>query len=427
MMIPKDRVLCPGDFTGYMCTMSGFTTGAVNQETNQVYVTYTVYPTTIEMPTLRIVGEFSDTPSRQFPVGTAVQLTCTGQIGSEQSATIRWCSKKSQALSFTGLPETPVHSEASPSGCQYTRSSTITYNLTSSDTYTQFLCESGYSGLCETGTAKQYLNISLEGSITSTHSLPKSVSTNVYPTTIEMPTVRILGEFSDAPSRQFPVGTAVELTCTGQISSDPTATIRWCSKKSHDLGLTGLPQTPVHSVASLSGCQYTRSSTITYNLTSDDTYTQFLCESGYSGLCETGTAKQYLNMSIEGSFISTHRLPPCVSTNENLSTIFGTLFGVFFCIYAGLMIYIFHNKFSNKSRNNVKKNGKNEDYVTHYVPNLDDHKYHGIDGDATETGHQENSAHYEVLGSRDPENVYDRVKDVNAGVVTQSYKDKSRE
>ncbi|XP_062603192.1 uncharacterized protein LOC134264963 isoform X6 [Saccostrea cucullata] len=164
LTIPKDRVLCPLDFTGYMCQMSAYTTASVNQDTNQVYVTYTVNPTTIDMPTVRILGEFTNTPSRQFPVGTAIQLTCNGQIGGEPSATIRWCSKKSQDFSFTGLPQTPVHSEATmSSNCQYTRSSTITYNLTNDDTYTQFLCESGYSPLCETGTAKQYLNITLEG------------------------------------------------------------------------------------------------------------------------------------------------------------------------------------------------------------------------------------------------------------------------
>ncbi|XP_061188113.1 uncharacterized protein LOC133196217 [Saccostrea echinata] len=179
LTIPKDRVLCPWDFTGYMCAMSGFTTAAVNQETSQDYVTYTVHPTVIEMPAVRILGEFSNTALREFPVNTAIQLTCTGQIGSDASSTIRWCAKKSQEFTFTGVPQTPIHSEASLSaGCQYTRSSTITYNLTSDDTYTQFLCESGYSGLCETGTARQYLNISLEGRIISTHSLPNCVSTN---------------------------------------------------------------------------------------------------------------------------------------------------------------------------------------------------------------------------------------------------------
>lgn len=46
--------------------------------------------------------------------------------------TIRWCARKDGEFSFTGLVQTPIHSKASPSGCQYTRSSVITYNLTMS-------------------------------------------------------------------------------------------------------------------------------------------------------------------------------------------------------------------------------------------------------------------------------------------------------
>ncbi|XP_056010832.1 uncharacterized protein LOC125680722 isoform X1 [Ostrea edulis] len=166
LSIPKDNVQCPADFTGYKCTMNGYGTGSigsVNQETNQIFVSYRIQPTLIEMPRVRILGEFSSTAQRQFPVGSALQLTCTGQTGSDPRATIRWCAKTANAFTFTGLPQTPIHSEASLSGCQYTRSSTITYNLTNSDTYTQFLCESGNSGLCETGTAKQYFNLTIEG------------------------------------------------------------------------------------------------------------------------------------------------------------------------------------------------------------------------------------------------------------------------
>ena len=74
--------------------------------------------------------------------------------------TIRWCVRKVSDFTFTDLPQTPVHSEASFSGCQYTRSSTITYNLTSTDIFTQFLCESGDTGMCGTGSAIQYVNIS---------------------------------------------------------------------------------------------------------------------------------------------------------------------------------------------------------------------------------------------------------------------------
>lgn len=74
--------------------------------------------------------------------------------------TIRWCARKDGEFSFTGMVQTPIHSKAFPSGCQYTRSSVITYNLTSEDIFTEFLCESGDTGMCGTGTAVQYVNIS---------------------------------------------------------------------------------------------------------------------------------------------------------------------------------------------------------------------------------------------------------------------------
>lgn len=73
--------------------------------------------------------------------------------------TIRWCAQKVGEFTFTGLAQTPIYSESSLSGCLYTRSSTITYNLTNQDTFTQFLCESGDTGLCGTGSAIQHVNI----------------------------------------------------------------------------------------------------------------------------------------------------------------------------------------------------------------------------------------------------------------------------
>ncbi|XP_062609449.1 uncharacterized protein LOC134271230 [Saccostrea cucullata] len=419
----KENVRCPDDFKEYRCKMSGLDSSLnvipeQDAESVPVQVYYRVQPYVIEMPRVRILGEHFDTSERQFEVGTALQLTCTGQIGSDPSATIRWCAKTAVAQSFTGLPMTPVHSQASPSGCQYTRSSFITYNLTSVDTYKQFLCESGYSGLCGTGTAIQFLNItltwsqnlqiqaipqtvdmgedtmtiicslnnpsqvkalyfmvlqrnvshsfenvvsismtnyeeviryynstlqarttatgSLEPPFTSelrltftkenlrcpddfkeyrckmsgldsnsnmipeqdAESVPVQVYYRVQPIVIEMPRVRILGEQFATNERQFEVGTGLQLTCTGQIGSDPSATIRWCAKTAGAQSFTGLPMTPVHSQPSPSGCQYTRSSTVTYNLTSADTYTQFLCESGSSGLCGTGTVIQYLNITL---------------------------------------------------------------------------------------------------------------------------------
>lgn len=35
------------------------------------------------MPRLRVLTENFDTPNRQFPVGTAITLTCQGEVGSD--------------------------------------------------------------------------------------------------------------------------------------------------------------------------------------------------------------------------------------------------------------------------------------------------------------------------------------------------------
>lgn len=45
-----------------------------------------VKPAVIEMPKVKILNSISDsTPNRQFPVGTAIQLTCQGEVGSDAS------------------------------------------------------------------------------------------------------------------------------------------------------------------------------------------------------------------------------------------------------------------------------------------------------------------------------------------------------
>eukprot|EP00105_Crassostrea_gigas_P032838 XP_011455992.2 PREDICTED: uncharacterized protein LOC105348322 [Crassostrea gigas] len=168
LTINKASVQCPTDFKMYICKMSGIaSSGPVTQETSPIVLSYIVKPTAIEMPRVRVLNENFDTQDRQFPVGTAMQLACQGEVGSDASQTIRWCAQRAGEFIFTGLPQTPIHSEASQSGCIFTRSSTITYNLTSEDTFTKFLCEAGDTGLCGTGTAIQYVNITIEVSGTT--------------------------------------------------------------------------------------------------------------------------------------------------------------------------------------------------------------------------------------------------------------------
>lgn len=312
LTIDKSYVQC-SDFNMYKCKMSGFGTAsvAVTQETNPITISYIANPTVIEMPMVKFLNEPINTPCRSFPLGAVIQFTCEGYVGSDPDNTIRWCSKHSFESSFTELAS--INTDTKFFDCQYTRSSKINYNFTRDDMFTQFLCESGYSGTCSTGTAIQYVNI-----------------TFATPTKIMSPTVRILNKRNDTSDRQFPVATAITLSCQGEVGSDPNSTIRWCVQKANQNNYTEYTLTPVHSEASPSGCQYTRSSTIIYNLTSKDTFTKFLCESGYTGFCGTGTAIQYLNISTDVSAKTTKddsaKKTEDYSVDKHIGWIVGVLF-----------------------------------------------------------------------------------------------------
>ena len=91
--------------------------------------------------------------------GTKMSCCSYSKLGLIWFKTIRWCIQHANNVGFKELPQTPIHSEASLSESQYIRSSTIIYNLTSADTFTQFLCESGETGICGTGSAIQHVNI----------------------------------------------------------------------------------------------------------------------------------------------------------------------------------------------------------------------------------------------------------------------------
>lgn len=39
----------------------------------------------MEIPSVRILNDGYDTPDRKFPVETAIQLTCQGEVGSDQT------------------------------------------------------------------------------------------------------------------------------------------------------------------------------------------------------------------------------------------------------------------------------------------------------------------------------------------------------
>uniref|UniRef100_A0A8W8J9L4 Tyrosine-protein phosphatase domain-containing protein n=1 Tax=Magallana gigas TaxID=29159 RepID=A0A8W8J9L4_MAGGI len=162
--IDNKNVLCPEDFTTYKCNMSGYVnimnSNYIVQNEDQITITYTSKPTVLNEPTVQIYNSGSDTKERRFPDKTVLKLTCQGEIGTNPKKIIRWCIKKASQHSFVVFPLTTNHTVPSRFGCQYTRSSTIVYNITSEDEFTQFLCETGDYELCGTGSIIRYVNIS---------------------------------------------------------------------------------------------------------------------------------------------------------------------------------------------------------------------------------------------------------------------------
>lgn len=52
---------------------------------NKLLYLCSVKPTIIQSLRVNILNQFGETLQRQFPVGTAIQLTCQGEVGSEAS------------------------------------------------------------------------------------------------------------------------------------------------------------------------------------------------------------------------------------------------------------------------------------------------------------------------------------------------------
>lgn len=62
-----------------------------------------VQPTVIETPKVREAGSGVDTNRREFRNGTVIELTCTGQIGSDHNAVGHYSSTILKILNIYGL------------------------------------------------------------------------------------------------------------------------------------------------------------------------------------------------------------------------------------------------------------------------------------------------------------------------------------
>ncbi|XP_021365295.1 uncharacterized protein LOC110458065 isoform X5 [Mizuhopecten yessoensis] len=118
------------------------------------YVTATVLPTYTNAlyvtPTPNVNGQY-------YSVGTSLTFSCSGTVGSDKRIHT-WCYKQAGSnTGFTGYPTaTDINQNENglvQDGCNYRRSSTLTYNVTAADTETSFMCEPFTGSMCGTSAA----------------------------------------------------------------------------------------------------------------------------------------------------------------------------------------------------------------------------------------------------------------------------------
>ncbi|VDH98652.1 Hypothetical predicted protein, partial [Mytilus galloprovincialis] len=137
--IPADRVQCSDEGT-YRCKIIGISISNLPVDINKFgTVQLSVKPTAIEQMTV----------SPQQPEGiynpyTLVQLMCTGEVGNPAQL-LRWCYRRPNDQNFLGWYDS---SNIEPGteflqDCMYRRTSTLRYNVSAADEYTEFRCETG--------------------------------------------------------------------------------------------------------------------------------------------------------------------------------------------------------------------------------------------------------------------------------------------
>ncbi|XP_021374253.1 uncharacterized protein LOC110463742 [Mizuhopecten yessoensis] len=143
------------DGGAYRCNMGVILTGGGGATANaDNYVTATVLPTYTNAlyvtPTPNVNGQY-------YSVGTTLTFGCSGTVGSDKKIHT-WCYKQAGInTGFTGFPNAANINQnengLAQDGCNYKRSSTLTYNVTAADTETTFMCEPFTGSMCGSSAA----------------------------------------------------------------------------------------------------------------------------------------------------------------------------------------------------------------------------------------------------------------------------------
>ncbi|XP_033730823.1 uncharacterized protein LOC117320325, partial [Pecten maximus] len=146
--IATNRTNC-NDGGAYRCSMGvTLTGGSGGVAIAEKYITAKVQPISTNDMT---VFPFPNVESVYYSVGSSLTFTCTGTVGSDKKPHT-WCYKRATDQGYTGFTTAADINQNDngliQSGCNYQRTSTLTYNVTNDDTNTTFMCEPFTGTVC---------------------------------------------------------------------------------------------------------------------------------------------------------------------------------------------------------------------------------------------------------------------------------------
>ncbi|XP_063419725.1 uncharacterized protein LOC134704869 [Mytilus trossulus] len=154
-IITADNMIC-GDGGSYQCLISYYTDNSFS-ETSTGTVNLSVEPTTVNIST-----KYPLENDVLFSPGTVVDLYCNGTVGSPP-AYLHWCYQRIGVdTSLIPYPGNIIQEPATKMECQYSRQSTLSYNITDDYSAVVFQCKAELNDTCSPGkiNAKYTLRIS---------------------------------------------------------------------------------------------------------------------------------------------------------------------------------------------------------------------------------------------------------------------------
>ncbi|CAC5391738.1 unnamed protein product [Mytilus coruscus] len=154
-IIPADNMTC-GDGGSYQCLISYYTDNSFS-ETSYGTVDLSVESTTVKIATKNPLENYF-----LFSPGTVVDLYCNGTVGSPP-AYFHWCYQRIGVdTRLIHYPGNIIQEPATKMECQYSRQSTLSYNITNESSAVVFQCKAELNNTCSPGriNAKYTLMIS---------------------------------------------------------------------------------------------------------------------------------------------------------------------------------------------------------------------------------------------------------------------------